>query len=53
MLFLKRFIVKPVIMAIQLNDTVLLLLTLCAKSSENITEIGRNHSKHQQKGVFS
>jgi len=39
-------------MAIQLNGTVLLFPTLCAKSSENMTEIGRNHSKHQQNGVF-
>lgn len=43
---LKQFIVKPVIMAIQLNDTVLLFLTLCANSGEKVTEIGRNHSKH-------
>lgn len=51
MLCLKRLIVKPVIMAIQLNDTVSLFLTLCTKSSENITEIGRNHSQHHQKGM--
>lgn len=36
-------------MAIQLNYTVLLFVTLCAKSSENITEIVKNNFKHQQK----
>lgn len=48
---LKRLIANPAIIAIQLKDNVFFLILL-AKSSEKNFEIGRNHSKHQQKFMF-